>query len=117
MNLLNFAFFFFALVQVVSAKRFDINHTLRIQMARIRHQYDVEKNTMIQQLKDQDIRLSIKKNLMNNFLKAKNATMEKVRLEKLRSESLLMAQKRINRSDTEQVIGLSRLKRLQKFHA
>ena len=117
MNLLNFVFVLLAFVQVESAKRSAINHILRIQMARLQHQYDIEKNTLTHHLKDEDIRLSIKKDLMNNFLKAKYATIEKVRLHKLRSIALQMAQKRINRSDTEQVIGLCRLKRLQKFHA
>ena len=109
MKLLHFVFLFLAPVQVESVKRFDINRILRIQMARLRHQYDIDKNTKTYQLKDESTRMSIKKELMEQFLKVKDATLQKVRLHKLRLASLRMAQKRIKRSDIKQAIGSSRL--------
>ena len=114
---MHFGFLFLAPVLVESAKRFDINHILRIQMARLRHQYDIDKNTKTSLLKDENTRISIKKELMQQFLKVKDATLQKVRLHKLRSASLRMAQKRIKRSDIKQAIGSSRLNLLRKFHA
>ena len=117
MKLLHFVFLFFAPVQVESVKRFDINRILRIQMARLRHQYDIDKNTKTSLLKDENTRISIKKELMEQFLKMKDATLQKVRLHKLRLESLKMAQKRIRRSDIQKSIGSNRLKLLRNFHS
>ena len=110
-------FVIFVSVKVLHAKRPNINHILRIQMARLEHQYDMEKNTKNHQLKDKDDLEIIRKKLMDDFWRAKEATIQRVRHQKLRSSSLKMAQKRIRRSDIQKSISSSRLKLLRKFHS
>ena len=118
MNISNITVFvIFVAVKVLHAKRPNINHILRIQMARLQHQYDMEKNTKNHQLKDKDDLEIIRKKLMQDFWRAKEATIQRVRLQKLRSSSLKMARKRIRRSDIQKSIGSNRLKLLRKFHS
>ena len=64
---------------LVSSKSIDINKVLRVQMANIARQYEMQKNTRGHQLKDKGQLDSIKAKLKADFRKSKNAMIRKLR--------------------------------------
>ena len=65
-------------IKLVSSKGLDINQVLRIQMAKLAHRYEMQKNTRGHQLKDKAELNSIKRNLKVDFQKSKNAMIRKL---------------------------------------
>ena len=68
--------------KLVFSKPYDINKILRIQMAKIAHRYEMQKNTPGHQLKDKHTLDSIKKDLKIDFQKSKNAMIRKLQRQK-----------------------------------
>ena len=64
--------------KLVVSKGLGINQVLRIQMARISRQYEMQKTTRGHQLKNKAELNSIKRNLKVDFQKSKNAMIRKL---------------------------------------
>ena len=64
--------------KLVVSKGLGINQVLRIQMARISRQYELQKTTRGHQLKNKAELNSIKRNLKVDFQKSKNAMIRKL---------------------------------------
>ena len=116
MNILNLILTFAILgFIIVSSKVIDINRVLRVQMAKIARQYEMQKNTRGHKLKDKGELDSIKANLKADFRKSKNAMIRKLRRQEAqkRRKTINTGQVRTKRNIIDGRNGLSGNKVLQ----
>ena len=98
--------------ELVSSKAFNINDVLRIQMARIAHQYEMQKNihsgSKRFQLKDKDTLELIKMDLKSDFQKSKNEMIRKLKRQQAqnRRKSIKTGLVRTKRSFIDEAIDL-----------
>ena len=98
--------------ELVSSKAFNINDVLRIQMARIAHQYEMQKNihsgSKRHQLKDKDTLELIKMDLKSDFQKSKNEMIRKLKRQQAQSrrKSIKTGLVRTKRSFIDEAIDL-----------
>ena len=95
-------------VKLVSSKALDINQVLRIQMEKLVHRYEVQKNTQGHQLKDKVELDSIKRDLKVDFQKAKNKLIRKLHRQQAQNRRKLTKTElvRTKRSIIDEAIGL-----------
>ena len=98
--------------ELVSSKAFNINDVLRIQMARIANQYEMQKNIQSGskrfQLKDKDTLELIKMDLKSDFQKSKNEMIRKLKRQQAQSrrKSIKTGLVRTKRSFIDEAIDL-----------
>ena len=95
-------------IKLVSSKGLDINQVLRIQMEKLVHRYEVQKNTQGHQLKDKGALDSIKRDLKVDFQKAKNKLIRKLHRQQAQNRRKLTKTGlvRTKRSIIDEAIGL-----------